>query len=193
MSSEVTAHNHRGATAILFAVAAAGCIAIASTTAFLPTTLAHPARPSFPRSRAHVTQDTATKLYAINCAPCHQLSGLGLGDTIPPLAGSEWVTGSETRLLRVMLGGLTGEVEVQGEMFKGAMPGWGPILDDGQIAAVATYIRKSWGNKAPPVGVAIVAQIRRASADRKTPWTAEELRKFGGTPIGGARVWSRRL
>jgi mono/diheme cytochrome c family protein len=126
-------------------------------------------------------QDTGARLFAVNCAPCHQLTGLGLGDTIPPLAGSEWVTGSESRLLRVILGGLTGEIEVQGEMFKGAMPGWGPLLDDNQVAAIASYIRRSWGNKAAPVTAAAVAQLRRGSADRKTPWTAEELRKIGGT------------
>jgi mono/diheme cytochrome c family protein len=126
-------------------------------------------------------QDTGSFLYAVNCAPCHQLSGLGLGDTIPPLAGSEWVTGGEARLVRVMLGGLTGEIEVQGEIFKGAMPGWGPLLDDNQISAIATHIRRSWGNKAAPVNANVVAQLRKSMGDRKSPWTAEELRRIGGS------------
>jgi hypothetical protein len=93
------------------------------------------------------------------------------------------VTGSEARLLRVIIGGLTGEVEVQGEMFKGNMPGWGLLLDDNQIAAIASYIRRSWGNKAPPVQSATVAQVRRATIDRKTPWTAAEIRRIGGLSI----------
>jgi mono/diheme cytochrome c family protein len=123
-------------------------------------------------------RDTGAKLYAVNCAPCHQPSGLGLVDQFPPLDGSEWVMGSEARLLRVIMQGLTGEIEVAGEMFRGAMPGWGLLLDDNQIAAVATFIRSNWGNKAPPVVAASAARVRKETAERKTPWTERELRPY---------------
>ena len=115
------------------------------------------------------------QLYETTCSACHQSSGLGLSDVYPPLAESEWVTGDEGRLIRVVLQGLTGEIEVAGETVSGAMPGWGATLDDAQIAAILTYIRVSWGNKAPAVTAAAVGRVRRATAGRGAPWTAKEL------------------
>ena len=115
------------------------------------------------------------QVYATTCAACHQLDGTGLTDVYPPLAESEWVTGDEDRLIRIVLHGLTGEIEVGGEIFSGLMPAWGPSLDDAQVAAVLTYVRKSWGNAATPVVPATVARVRRATASRTTPWMAKEL------------------
>lgn len=115
------------------------------------------------------------KLYAATCTACHQAHGLGLPGQFPPLAGSEWVTGSEERLIRIILHGLVGEIEVEGEMFNGAMPTWGPSFKDEELAAVATYVRQSWGNKAAPIATATVTRIRLANAGRTTPWTAKEL------------------
>src|SRR4051812_29765080 len=60
------------------------------------------------------------KIYSVTCASCHLANGLGTEGKVPPLAGSEWVTGDEGRLVRIVLHGLIGEVEVQGEMFSGA-------------------------------------------------------------------------
>ena len=117
------------------------------------------------------------KVYSATCAACHQATGEGAAGTYPPLAGSEYVTGEEGKLARVVLHGLAGEIEVQGETYNGAMPAWGAVLNDADIAAVLTYIRSAWGNKAAPVTAATVAQIRAATASRKTPWTAQELAK----------------
>ena len=115
------------------------------------------------------------RVYSTTCVACHQVSALGLPPQYPPLAGSEWVTGDERRLLRLILHGLVGEVSVAGETFNGAMPGWGPMLKDAEIAAVATYIRGNFGNKAAPVSAAAVARVRKDFATRTTPWTAAEL------------------
>jgi mono/diheme cytochrome c family protein len=116
-----------------------------------------------------------SKVFATTCVVCHQLDGAGKEQLYPPLAGSEWVQGDENKLIRIILGGLTGPVEVAGETFNGAMPGWGPVLEDGDIAAVATYIRSSWGNKAAPITTAKVKAIRAAMSSRKVPWTIAEL------------------
>jgi mono/diheme cytochrome c family protein len=70
---------------------------------------------------------------------------------------------------------LIGDVEVQGQVYNGAMPAWGPSLSDAEIAAVATYIRSSWGNKALPITAETVAKARAAHAGRTTPWTIPEL------------------
>lgn len=117
------------------------------------------------------------KIYAATCQACHQANGLGLGTQFPPLVGSEWVTGRDDRLILIILHGITGEIEVEGETFTGLMPTWGPTFGDADVAAVATYVRGAWGNKAAPVSVATVARTRAAFATRTTPWTAAELQR----------------
>ena len=115
------------------------------------------------------------RIFAITCAACHLANGLGTEGKVPPLAGSEWVTGNEGWLIRIVLHGLVGDVEVQGEVFNGAMPTWGGAFSDVQIASVLTFVRRSWGNRAPPVTAEIVARIRATTISRKSPWTVREL------------------
>jgi len=117
------------------------------------------------------------KIYAATCQACHQVTGLGLANQFPPLAGSEWVTGREDRLILIIVHGITGEIEVEGETFNGLMPTWGPSFGDDDVAAVATYVRRAWGNKASPVSAATVTRVRSAFAARKAPWTAAELQQ----------------
>ena len=74
-----------------------------------------------------------------------------------------------------MLHGLTGDIDVGGDTYNGAMPGWGAILKDAEIAAVATYVRNSFGNRASAIGPATVARVRQDFAARKQPWTRDEL------------------
>jgi cbb3-type cytochrome c oxidase subunit III len=131
-----------------------------------PAAAAKPAQAAAPR--------TGAQIFSSTCAACHQAQGEGT-DRYPPLAGSEWVNGSESRLVRIILHGLIGDVEVQGQVYNGAMPAWGPSLSDAEIAAVATYIRSSFGNQSLPVSVATVAEARAATAARTTPFTMPEL------------------
>jgi mono/diheme cytochrome c family protein len=120
-------------------------------------------------------QPDGQKIFATTCGACHQPSGEGVEGTYPPLVGSEWVTGDDAKLVRIILHGLTGPVEVAGETYTGLMPPWGGALTDAEVAAVATYLRGAWGNKAAPVAAAKVTSIRAATASRKTPWTSAEL------------------
>ncbi len=112
------------------------------------------------------------------CASCHQPTGLGLAPVFPPLAGSEWVTGSEDRAIRIVLHGLQGPIQVKGVEYTGVMPAAGPgsgfNLSPERIAAVLTFIRQEWGNSAPPVSAARVSEIR-AQAGNRGAWTAAEL------------------
>lgn len=124
---------------------------------------------------AHAQQRDGKTVYATTCAACHQLTGLGSEGQFPPLAGSEWVN-EDGKLLRIILHGLSGPVQVAGKAYDGAMPGWGAILTNAEVAAVATYVRSSWGNKAKPLTAAKVASVRK-STKRTTPWTAAELAK----------------
>jgi mono/diheme cytochrome c family protein len=50
-----------------------------------------------------------------------------------------------------VLNGMTGEISVNGAKYNGVMPAWKTKLSPAEVAAVITYIRSSWGNKAPPV------------------------------------------
>jgi len=78
--------------------------------------------------------DRGAKVYAANCAACHQANGKGAG-SFPALDGSKVVLGPKEANFQIMLNG------------KGAMPKWGGVISDGDIAAVITYTRNAWGNK----------------------------------------------
>ena len=120
------------------------------------------------------------QVFTATCAVCHKASGEGLEGTYPPLAESEWVAGDDAKLVRIILHGLTGPVEVAGQTYASAMPPWGATLKDADVAAVATYIRSAWGNTAAPVTAARVAAIRAATRARKAPWTVVELQSLAG-------------
>ena len=126
------------------------------------------------------------RIYLHNCQGCHQQNGQGVPGAFPPLVGAEWVTGAPETLVRILLQGLTGPVQVAGATYNGAMPAWKDVLKDEEIAAVATYIRQLEANDAPAVPAAEVAALREAHADRTTAWTAEELRAAPDPTPGGA-------
>jgi len=111
------------------------------------------------------------------CVTCHQANGQGLETAhFPPLANSEWATGSEEILTRIVLHGVQGPLKV-GDKEYGVVPMVPTIWKawpDEDIAAVITYIRNEWGNEAPEVTAETVKRIREKEGDR-TPWTAEEL------------------
>jgi mono/diheme cytochrome c family protein len=118
------------------------------------------------------------RVYA-NCAACHQATGEGLPNQFPPLNRSEWVAGdkaSTARLARILLYGLNGEIDVRGGKFTGAMPAWGQ-LKDYQIAAVLTFIRSNWDNKAEPIFPKDVTAARKAMGARTTQLAPAELEK----------------
>ncbi len=110
------------------------------------------------------------QIFAGKCAACHQATGLGVAGVFPPLAGSPWVLESETRLTQILLHGIQGPIDVLGTTYNGLMPPWNALSDE-EIAAVATYIRTSWGNTAAPVSAATVAAQRAATAARTAAWS----------------------
>jgi mono/diheme cytochrome c family protein len=119
------------------------------------------------------------KLFNANCVACHQTAGQGVPGTFPPLAGSEWVVGSEDRLVRILLHGLSGPVTVKGAQYNNAMPafgqGTGYNWNDEKVSHVLTYIRQAFGNTAAPITPERVTEIRTAVGQRKTPWAESEL------------------
>jgi mono/diheme cytochrome c family protein len=109
-------------------------------------------------------------IFAARCVACHQSTGLGIPSVFPPLAGSEWVLGSDKTLVLIPLHGITGQLQVKGATYVGAMPVFN-TLSDAEIAAVLTYVRSQWGNSAAPVSAATVAAGREATKARTDPWS----------------------
>lgn len=118
------------------------------------------------------------QLYTTYCSACHGPDGKGVGGQFPALAGSAWVEGDAGRAVKVVLHGLHGKVEVEGRTFNLEMPPQGMVLSDEHIAAILSYVRTSWGNSEELVTAKFVNEVRSAHADRKGPWTAEELQKL---------------
>lgn len=117
------------------------------------------------------------QLFTAHCAACHQASGKGLPGVFPPLDGSEWVTGDPRILANILLHGVTGEMTVGGNVFKGAMPAF-QKLGDAELAAVASYVRSGWTNRAQPIGAGLFAAERKA-ASRSTPFAGgDEIKAF---------------
>ena len=95
------------------------------------------------------------------CGACHGQGGEGTA-AAPPLAGSEWVNGPVENLIRIQLRGLHGPITVKGTVYSNFPTGMLQMAyqSDEQIAAVLTYVRKSFGNHSPAVTPAEVAALR---------------------------------
>lgn len=111
------------------------------------------------------------------CTQCHQASGKGLPGQFPPLSGSEFVTGDERRFAAILLNGINGEFEVNGQKYNSQMPPWKDNYNDEEIAAVMTYVRNSFGNKAAPVSKQLVEAVRK-EVGAGGPWSESSLAEF---------------
>lgn len=99
-----------------------------------------------------VAQAKGAELYSQNCAACHHAEGEGIPDIFPALAGSAIVQGDPKIPAGVVTHGRNG------------MPSFAQDLNDDQLAAILTYMRSSWGNKAGPVDPALVKDVRSQPA-----------------------------
>ena len=142
-----------------------------SATAMLDL-LAWPGKPEAPAVAALSADDqkrfgAGRKFYDETCAACHQADGTGIERVGAPLKGSKWVNGASDPLIRILVNGKEGAL--------GVMPPLGAGLSDDELAGLLTYIRRSFGNTAPPVVPAEVKETRQAYSHRDTPWTEAEL------------------
>lgn len=96
------------------------------------------------------------KIYTTNCSSCHQANGKGQPGVFPPLADNSVVTGPAPKVIDIVKNGLSGKITVAGATYNGQMPAWKGTLSDSDIAAVITYVRSAWGNKA---GAVTAAQV----------------------------------
>jgi mono/diheme cytochrome c family protein len=101
-------------------------------------------------------------IYADLCSACHKADGSGVPSLIPNIAASASVASREpTSVLRVLIQGAQ-SAATDREPTAPAMPGFGGQLSDIQIAAVANYVRNTWGHAAPAVSAHDV-QLQRQS------------------------------
>lgn len=124
------------------------------------------------------------QVYAKNCVSCHQANGAGSGTDIPPLAGSEWVTGDPGVIVAIAQKGLIGPISVAGKMYgAGTMTAAGESLSDDEMAAVISYVRTEWGNSAGVVGVDEVSAARQKVNDsgQSGQWEVDTLKAAGFT------------
>lgn len=115
-----------------------------------------------------------------SCETCHQPNGKGLtASGFPPLAETKWVQGDPERLIKLVLKGLQGPIEVKGEQYPGQVPmtPFGGMLDDEEVAAVLTFVRNSFGNSASAVSPEKVKEIRAMIKDRSDFYSPQELLK----------------
>ena len=94
------------------------------------------------------------KVFEDNCAHCHRAQRRGAPrPPFRPTTGTRLSSGDPEPVIATVLNGRKGSL--------GQMPAWKDTLDDQQIAAVITYIRQAWSNRADPVTPAMVAAMRR--------------------------------
>jgi mono/diheme cytochrome c family protein len=124
--------------------------------------LAQTKKTSIPAGKGTPLQQSINRgqlVYGVNCLSCHQADGYGVGNLNPPLVGTSWVLGNKASLIRMVLKGSQGQVEIDGEKFHNTMPAQAHLTDQ-QLADVLTYVRNSFGNKASVVTLAEVKAIR---------------------------------
>ena len=108
---------------------------------------------------------SGAKIYKDLCASCHQEDGRGVPRIYPPLAGNKSITiRNPVNAIRIVLnGGFPPSTEGNPRPY--GMPPFYQDLSDEQVAAVVTYIRRSWGNSAPATWPPEVNQSRGLALD----------------------------
>lgn len=82
------------------------------------------------------------------CSICHKSNGGGTSGFYPPLAGHapKLLSVDRTYMIKVVLYGLEGKIDVEGKTYQRKMRALGDKLNDDEIAAVLNYVLTSWGN-----------------------------------------------
>lgn len=142
------------------------------------------------------TAQDGEEAYAKNCQSCHQANGTGLAGAFPPLANNPHLADDKMHVVRTVLKGMSGPLEVNGNKYNAMMPPMQHLSDD-EIAAIANHVLSSWGNDFGSVSVADVDAMRvelglkdRAAGKPHAEATAAEM-QYKGAPTamkGGKQV-----
>jgi mono/diheme cytochrome c family protein len=132
-------------------------------------------------------QALGARTYDTNCSGCHQRSGRGIAGGFPPLAGHApqlLAQKGGAFMVRLVLFGMTGAIEVDGTQYNGAMPSWSSLRDD-EIAAAIDQVVTAWGNDAllpkdfKPI---LPSDVAAARTESLTPDQVYAMREQGAAP-----------
>ncbi|WP_432260283.1 c-type cytochrome [Cupriavidus sp. TMH.W2] len=116
-------------------------------------------------------------LFAANCAACHNADASGIAGVAPPLANALRerlaAPAGQSYLANVLVHGLAGPIESQGQPFNGVMPPFA-TLPDASLLAVMAWLNTQNGQAAAADGAELLAKAR---AERKTPGAVRKLRE----------------
>jgi len=99
------------------------------------------------------------QVYLQVCLACHMATAVGVEGMNPSLIRTKFVLGDKPTLVKIVLNGMKGNVDIDGDTYHGVMAPHSDLTDQ-QIADVLTYVRNSFGNKASAVTPAQVKAIR---------------------------------
>ncbi len=124
--------------------------------------------------------------YFANCTSCHGADGSGMqvpGTEMmlaPSLLDSQRVRGDAEQLVAVFLHGLSGPIDGQAYAAGYMAPAHAlGITREDRLSELITYLRYVHGDRASSVSHDEVKALKQKHADRKTPWTDEELKALG--------------
>jgi len=146
-----------------------------------PDPLSSPTPPDSPPSPtpqvpAKTSDVDGAQLFANYCNSCHPDGRPGNQAGSPPRAGNAFLARDPVYAVLVLLNGLQGPIEVDGQSYSGMMPPWSYLLSDKEIAALDSHIRMNWGNQEllpqdfRPVTVEEVAQARSKTFTAQQVW-----------------------
>ncbi|MCS6970103.1 MAG: cytochrome c [Planctomycetota bacterium] len=121
------------------------------------------------------------RAYAL-CLGCHGPEGRGIAGYAPPLAQAPWLNGDPRAAVLITLHGFDATTEPGAPYYSSRMSGFHDRLADHEIAALLSWARQQWGNRAPPVERSLVGELRRRFAGRDRPWSPAELRAVVAAP-----------
>lgn len=117
-------------------------------------------------SEEEVFLKAGAQVFSSQCSVCHGHDGTGDGFNYPPLAGSEWLGLPPEVLCDIVLRGLRGPLEVKGKSWDNFMTPQAARLTDEQVAAVVTYVLKTFApGNAKTVDSVMVKELRIRAKD----------------------------
>ncbi|PFG63545.1 cbb3-type cytochrome c oxidase subunit III [Thioclava sp. ES.031] len=111
--------------------------------------------------------DAGKTLFADNCATCHGDAGEGVAGAFPPLHGSDVVKlGGAKAVTHIVMRGIGGKLNVNGDGYEGQMPAFGSVLSDTEISEIASYVATGLNDDAKTISAPEVADIRKVAGDK---------------------------
>ncbi|MGM0529985.1 MAG: c-type cytochrome [Bacteroidota bacterium] len=108
----------------------------------------------------YVSNDSlGEQVYVKHCLTCHQKDGSGVSSMYPPVYDNPRVKGDKERLIKIILEGQSGKIEVHGKYYNGVMPPFKNLSDE-EVASVLTYMRRNFDNDTTDITTEEVKAIR---------------------------------